>query len=69
MANGDSRMDRVEANLDRITALLIETAERQSTNEHEIAQLSKSVVELRKAVEIDAENIRRLANLDDRERP
>lgn len=57
------RMDRIEANLDKVTSLLIETAERQSTNEYQIAQLSKAVTELRKAVEIDAENIRRLANI------
>ncbi len=52
----NERMDRVEANLDRITALLLETAERQSANEHAIAELKAAMV-------IDAENIRRLANI------
>lgn len=45
--SGNERMDRVGTNLDRVSALLIETAEHQRTNRQAIAELLK-------ALEIDA---------------
>lgn len=46
MTNGSNeRMDRIEANLDRITTLLLDTAERQSTTDLELAQLKEAVAQ------------------------
>ena len=52
----NERMDRVEANLDRVTALLVQTAERQSATEHKIDEILR-------AVAADGENIRALARI------
>ncbi|MDX1979879.1 MAG: hypothetical protein SFV51_06405 [Bryobacteraceae bacterium] len=45
-----------EIRMRELTEIVVQTAERQSHNEHELAKL-------REALEIDAENIRRLANI------
>jgi hypothetical protein len=54
----NERLDRIEANLDRLTALILQTAERQSAAEH---QIDKILV----AVAADGENIRALARIAD----
>jgi hypothetical protein len=57
MTDGSNeQLDRIEANVDRVTALLVETAERQRVSDHEIAQLKA-------AIALDAENIRALARI------
>ncbi len=54
MNQSNERMDRIEANLDRLTSLIVQTAERQSTAQHQIDKILK-------AVAADGENIRALA--------
>lgn len=57
MTNGNNeRLDRIEANLDRLTSLIVQTAERQSAAEDQIDKILA-------AVAADGDNIRALARI------
>ncbi len=57
MTNATSeRFERIEANLDRLATLIVQTAERQSVSEHQIDKILA-------AVAADGENIRALARI------
>jgi len=76
-SESNERMDRVEANLDRLMALAVQTAERQSTTEYHLDQLtlkldrfsdkvdrlSDTVEKMTTALAADGENIRALARI------
>lgn len=57
------RFNRIEANLDRLTGLVLQTAERQSASEHLIEQVGRTLDQLMVAVAADGENIRALARI------
>ena len=66
----NERLDRVEANLDRFAALLVQTAERQSVREHlqgktdvRIDKMSAEIDRILTLVAADCENIRALARI------
>jgi hypothetical protein len=57
MTNGSNeRLERIEANLDRLTSLMVQTAEWQSASEQKIERILA-------AVAADGENIRTLARI------
>jgi len=59
MTNGNNvRLDRIEANRHRLTALIVQTAERQSAAEHQIDNILV-------AVAADGYNIRALVRISE----
>jgi hypothetical protein len=64
MMNGSNeRLDRIEANLDRLTALIVQTAERQSVAEERQSAVDRQIDKILAAATVDGENIRALARI------
>lgn len=52
----EERFERIERNIDTITSLVVQIAERQSVTEHELAEANK-------VRQVDGEHIRALARI------
>ena len=63
MNGSNERLDRIEANLDRLTALIVQTAERQSVAEERQSAVDRQIDKILAAATVDGENIRALARI------
>ena len=59
----NERMDRVEANLDRITEMIVQTSERPSGAQERQSVTERNIDKILAAIAADAENIRTLAHI------